>query len=536
MAHPRVNYEGQKFNNWTVIKKINSQKYICRCSCNLEKEVYIKNILDGSSKSCGHERKMVGQKFNHWTILEELGKGKVICQCDCGTVKELYKKAVINGQTKSCGCQGSGFINLKGQQYNEWTVLEFKGNAQWLCRCSCGKESILTRRALLEGLSKSCGCKQSENLLNTYKERFGDISIKRRDNPRESWQIEALRSKKNLESFINSLDYKPTVRSLSETLNTGAYTISCKIHEYGLEKLMIDSQHSSYEYLIIKYLKDLNANMVIEHSNRKILKNKKELDIYIPERKLAIEFNGTYWHSSLYKDEMYHQEKSIEALKNKIRLIHIFEHEWEDEITRNKLLNIIKNMVAPELVNKVYARNTEVHELTIEETREFLNKYHLQNYSASSINLGLKDKDGQLLSVMTFGKPRFNQDYEYEIIRYCNKDNVSITGGAEKLFEYFKDKYNPNSVITYCDIGKFTGQVYVRLGFKPAEITQPNYVWVEGNTNNILTRYQTQKHKLIELGLGTEDQTEDKIMTNIGYIKIYDSGNLKLHYRKGGTQ
>ena len=538
MAHPKVNYEGQIFNSWKVIKKISSQKYICKCSCGLEKEVYIKNVIDGSSKSCGHERKMVGQKFNHWTILEELGKGKVICQCDCEnqTIKELYKKAVVNGQTKSCGCQGSGFINLKGQKYNEWTVLEFKGNAQWLCRCSCGNESILTRRALLEGLSKSCGCKQSKNLLKSLKERFGDISPQRLNNPRENWQIEALRDKDKMLEVIGKFDTKPTINQLSSVLDTGISTVLIRIHELELDnEVELRPTQSKYELEIIDYIQNLDIDLHIETRNRSILKGKRELDIYIPDKKLAIEFNGSYWHSSLYKEPNYHQNKTIECIENGIRLIHIYEYEWKDELTKQKLKKLIKNIVKPELTETIYARNTAVYELTIEETKEFINKYHLQNYSASSINLGLKDKDGKLLSVMTFGKPRFNNEYEYEIIRYCNKDTVKVIGGAEKLFKYFLGKYEPESIITYCDISKFTGKVYERLGFEAIEITKPNYVWFGLDTDEILKRYQTQKKKLVELGLGAEDQTEDEIMSSIGYIKMHDSGNLKLHFRKGGT-
>ena len=128
---------------------------------------------------------------------------------------------------------------------------------------------------------------------------------------------------------------------------------------------------------------------------------------------------------------------------------------------------------------------------------------------------------------MTFGKPRFNNNYEWELIRLCWKAGVRVIGGAPKLFKYFKDKYNPTSIISYCDISKFNGKVYKKLGFELDGITEPTYVWVDNYTGEVLSRYQTMKHKLVEQGLGTEVQTEDEIMENLGYLKIYDCGNAR---------
>ena len=100
------------------------------------------------------------------------------------------------------------------------------------------------------------------------------------------------------------------------------------------------------------------------------------------------------------------------------------------------------------------------------------------------------------------------------------------------MFKRFIRDNSPKSIITYCDISKFTGNVYSRLGFKADKdcITEPNYVWVKPLGNIVLKRYQTMKHKLIEDGLGNENQTEDEIMENLGFLKIYDSGNLRLSW------
>jgi len=84
------------------------------------------------------------------------------------------------------------------------------------------------------------------------------------------------------------------------------------------------SNISTYEIEIKNFLK--SKNIEYEINDRKILKGK-EIDIYIPEYNLAIEFNGLYWHSEIYKDKNYHLNKTEECLKNNIQLIHIFEDE-----------------------------------------------------------------------------------------------------------------------------------------------------------------------------------------------------------------
>ena len=149
----------------------------------------------------------------------------------------------------------------------------------------------------------------------------------------------------------------------------------------------------------------------------------------------------------------------------------------------------------------------------------------------SEINLALV-KDDEVLGMMSFGSPRFNNAFEYELTRLCFKDSVIVVGGSEKLFKHFINRYKPTSVISYCDLSKFSGNTYKNLGFSTFEITEPNYVWVNTSKNEVLPRYKTQKHKLIKLGYGNESQTEDEIMEDLGYYKVYDSGNLRMTWKQ----
>ena len=102
------------------------------------------------------------------------------------------------------------------------------------------------------------------------------------------------------------------------------------------------------------------------------------------------------------------------------------------------------------------------------------------------------------------------------------------------MLKYFIEKYSITNIISYCNLSKFDGNGYLRLGFKTdiSMLTKPNYVWVESNNNTVLKRYKTQKQKLLDKGLREYGNTEDEIMRNLGYLKIYDSGNMKFTWER----
>ena len=95
---------------------------------------------------------------------------------------------------------------------------------------------------------------------------------------------------------------------------------------------------------------------------------------------------------------------------------------------------------------------------------------------------------------MTFGKPRFNKNYEYELIRYASKSGYHVLGGAGKLLKYFERNYKPKSIITYADRSYSQGNMYKQLGFNLLNISEPNFIWVIDDL--ILSRYQCTKNAL----------------------------------------
>ena len=134
-----------------------------------------------------------------------------------------------------------------------------------------------------------------------------------------------------------------------------------------------------------------------------------------------------------------------------------------------------------------------------------------------------------MVSVMTFGKRRLNNKDTFELIRFCNKINTNIIGGATKLFSYFLKNYKFENIISYSDKSLFNGGLYLKLGFKNDGDTSLNYYWTD--LCKKYHRFNFNKKKLIKLGYDKE-KTEDEIMKEIGYHKIWSCGQIRWIYNK----
>lgn len=534
-----------RFGNWYVEEYIGAGFWKCRCSCGRISNVNsydLKNMKSTQCNECSKKAKLkydlTGKTFGLWEVKYYAGNMRWHCECNCDrhTEKDVLTKHLISGVSKSCGCTTNKHIihkDITGKTFGYLKVIEYTGKDQmWKCEClNCGNRNFIAfRDSIVSGKTKSCGCLKETLRTTSLMQKYGDTNTTRINVPRREWQIKAISSKENLEEYIKSLGYKPTAFELSQMLDVHDTTMLKALRKFDLMNTIkdVDSGTSAMELELLDYINKFGYNVITR--DKSILAGK-ELDIYIPEKKLAVEFNGDYWHSSIFKDANYHQQKTIECIKHSIHLIHIFEYEWLDADKKEKILNYLNHLLGDN--RKIYARNTDIKIIDRAYSYEFCNKYHLQGgINSADISIGCYNNE-ELLGVMIFGYPRFGNDVEYELLRLCWKSDVQVVGGSEKLFKHFINKYNPSSIVSYCDLTKFDGSIYFKLGFSTSknDITKPNYVWVNKSLNDTLTRYQTQKAKLVKLGLGDESDTEDDIMTNNGYLKIYNSGNVKFLWK-----
>jgi group I intron endonuclease len=174
---------------------------------------------------------------------------------------------------------------------------------------------------------------------------------------------------------------------------------------------------------------------------------------------------------------------------------------------------------------KIFARKCAIKEVFVKEERSFLNKYHKQGYCQSAVCYGLYYQD-ELVCLLSFNKPRFNKNYQWEIIRLCSKAGTIVVGGASRLLSQFIKDINPASILTYADkVYAKQGDVYLKMGFKFVRDTPKGYSYKKDD--KVLPRYKCQKHKLAKL-LGDSfnpELTESENMKNAGYIKVFDLGH-----------
>ncbi len=250
-----------------------------------------------------------------------------------------------------------------------------------------------------------------------------------------------------------------------------------------------------------------------------------ELDIVIPSKKLTIEFNGNYWHSELKgKDRKYHLEKSNAAKLVGYQLIQIFEDEW---VNKQDIVKSILTNKFGKTPNRVHGRKTKIITVSNSAAKTFLNDNHIQG-SINGSHYGL-EYNGNIVSIISIGKPRFNKNYDYELLRFCNKKNYSVVGGLSKLIKHIKQ--SNKLIISYADKRYSDGAGYVNIGFKLLRESNPNYFYIHPNSGYLLreSRNKYQKHKLKDiLTTFNANKTEWENMQENNYDRIWDCGNIVL--------
>ena len=251
-----------------------------------------------------------------------------------------------------------------------------------------------------------------------------------------------------------------------------------------------------------------------------------ELDIFIPDLKLAIEYNGIYSHIyrpeeisfSAKKGPKYHLEKTERCNAKGIQLLHIFSDSWKNKKCIWK--SFIKNKIC-KADNKIFARNCHIKEIDVHTKNIFLNDNHIQGADRSKFKYGLY-YNNILVAVMTFSSSRYSKKCQWELMRFAVKSNYNIVGGFSKLLKHFT-KTNPGSIISYADRTYSNGNVYSKNGFVLDCINIPNYYYVKKHTELRLHRSNFKKSKISDVD---DMRTEFEIMTDLGYSKIYDCGTM----------
>lgn len=281
---------------------------------------------------------------------------------------------------------------------------------------------------------------------------------------------------------------------------------------------------------IYKFLAELLPTELIKIDDRTVLVGK-ELDFYIPGKKLAIEHDGLYWHSEISsgRDPKYHLNKLKSCLFHGINLLHVFEDEWKSKS------DIVKSIISSALgiyQFSINAYDCNIIELTHERASEFVENNHIQGKENASVRYGL-EYNGEIVSAMTFGKDRFSKSGAWEMYRFCDKLNHIIPESSHRLFNHFVKTHKPEKIIAYSDRRYFTHEMYYTLGFHFAAHTHISYSYVSPDFKQRFNRMMFMKHRQKKLLAAFDpSKTEWENMQAHGFDRIWDCGSLKFVWKK----
>lgn len=305
---------------------------------------------------------------------------------------------------------------------------------------------------------------------------------------------------------------------------------------------------SSAEAEIVTVIKKLcgDTTPILTH-DRKIC-NGKELDIVLPDQRIAIEYNGVFWHSDGTKKPKannYHADKTHLATEQGYQLIHIWEDDWR--YRQNVVIKTLAHKlhatrhldrVIPDIdkidITTHYARTLQPCVINHARAHKFLETHHIQGAITATSHLGLMTSDNQLVAVLSIRSPRQNarakrKNGQWEIQRYATAGNVP--GGFTKLLKFAeKQRTEITSWITFaaCDISQ--GGLYEKAGFVQDKVLAPDYKYVGSKTGWKRTpkeKFQKKTFRNRDDLIYCEGWTERQAAKANKLYRIYDAGKVR---------
>lgn len=280
---------------------------------------------------------------------------------------------------------------------------------------------------------------------------------------------------------------------------------------------------SKQEESVYEYVEELVGSDNIIRRSRSIL-TPYELDIFIPSKNVAIEYDGAYWHKDKAERDLY-KTTMCECLG--IRLVHVKDRDWQN----NK--DIVKSIISSALgiyERRIYARQCNVVELSADVYEAFMESNHVHGVGQmASKRIGL-EYNGELVQAIGVGVDRFSRssNKSMELYRMATTINTQVIGGFSKLIAHC----GCDELMSYVDLGLFNCSGYLASGFSLIGQTPMGFCYVKGD--RVLPRQSAMKHLLPSL-LGDKfdpNETEEENMNRCGWFRSWDCGNAKLIYRR----
>lgn len=369
----------------------------------------------------------------------------------------------------------------------------------------------------LKGFSIGDIVKETRISVSTIDRIVKENGIRRPRTLKEDKDEEFRQVLENIDNYYQTNQQNVSLGEIAVAENISVHFLKQAFKERGLVPKNISHNRSKGELEVKEFIQSLGFSC---ESVKRLYDGKRfEIDCFVEEKMLGIEYCGEYWHSfNNGTPKSYHKDKYDWCSAQGISLMTIFEHEWLYK--RDIIESMIKNKLG--LSERLFARKTTVSEIDAHKAKKFHNENHINGYVNSSLNYGLYYND-ELVSVLSLSMSRFDKTSDYEITRLSTKKGINVVGGFSKLLKYA----NCTSLMTYADLRFGDGGVYEKNGFKKQGSTSPNYWYFEKGGYGFDSRMKYQKKKLTAFANYSDDKTEYDIMEENGFLRIYDCGSAK---------
>ena len=408
----------------------------------------------------------------------------------------------------------------------------FKGFWRDTCSIKCTHKSPERISRMVSGrdIEKS-NQKRKETMVNKYGVEFSSQRESFKENARNRVYSEEtiLRMRKNaLENQFGYIDREllqpDNVRELNKKYTVPVIAKMCRCSPSYVHRLMSIwgiqpngfANSSLPEKILSDHIKNLGFDIIC--GSRRLLGDRREIDIFVPSKNLGIEVNGLRFHSEVQggKTRTYHIDKTESAIQNGIELLHFTDYEILNQE------DIVKSMISTKLgvSKRIFARKCTLKEIDRKSANQFFSETHIQGgIHNSNLNLAIM-YDNEIVACSAFGRTRFTNEANLELLRFSSRLNTVVVGGLSKILSYIKEP-----VISYADRRYSLGKSYSACGFKHLRNSKPGYTYIVNG--NLESRMKYQKHKLPKL-LNTFDSslTEWENMKCNGYDRIWDCGNM----------
>ncbi len=271
---------------------------------------------------------------------------------------------------------------------------------------------------------------------------------------------------------------------------------------------------NNFKNEILKLIRSIGPDLSLEMEND--ISETEKADLSIPEINIAFKFH-------LIDEQNIDESRNLDSAPT-FKLIHVWEDHWV--FHHEKIESKIRSLLGKTF--RVHGRETKVASITNPQLIEFLKLNHLNVPIKGKYKFGLM-KDDELLAVISFSNGRemirdgivYNS---YELLRFCNKLNVTVVGGFTKLLNHFIKKRNPDDIMTYVDCDWSDGKTFESIGFELVERTPPLHFWLDPNTG--IRHYPNVLLK--ELNVSEDSEDMDILIKEKGLVKVFNSGSFKF--------